>query len=371
MVKKISLFVAMIVIGYATINAQSMSDNQVIQYVLEQQQAGKNQADIVQNLLKKGVTLEQIQKLRKKIAAQKDQLGAVALDGANVTVSGNRMRTDKQLEGEAYQMQNNYMVRSQARGVNGRDNYTPEEQERLMNDAVGFLDLDSLAYYRQLGNTENQVFGRNLFNNAQLSFQPNVNIATPANYRLGAGDAVIIDVWGASQETFQGVISPDGTVTIPGIGPIKLAGMSVSQANASLKSRMGQYYQGSSINLTVGDTRSIIVQVMGEVKVPGTYTLSSLSTAFNALYAAGGISDIGTLRDIKVYRSGRQIASIDVYDYILNGNSSGDIRLQDNDIIVVGSYDCLVRIKGKVKRPMYYEMKSSESVSTILSRRCL
>ena len=131
----------MIVIGYATINAQSMSDNQVIQYVLEQQQAGKNQADIVQNLLKKGVTLEQIQKLRKKIAAQKDQLGAVALDGANVTVSGNRMRTDKQLEGEAYQMQNNYMVRSQARGVNGRDNYTPEEQERLMNDAVGFLDL--------------------------------------------------------------------------------------------------------------------------------------------------------------------------------------------------------------------------------------
>ena len=367
MVKKISLFVAMIVIGYATINAQSMSDNQVIQYVLEQQQAGKNQADIVQNLLKKGVTLEQIQKLRKKIAAQKDQLGAVALDGANVTVSGNRMRTDKQLEGEAYQMQNNYMVRSQARGVNGRDNYTPEEQERLMNDAVGFLDLDSLAYYRQLGNTENQVFGRNLFNNAQLSFQPNVNIATPANYRLGAGDAVIIDVWGASQETFQGVISPDGTVTIPGIGPIKLAGMSVSQANASLKSRMGQYYQGSSINLTVGDTRSIIVQVMGEVKVPGTYTLSSLSTAFNALYAAGGISDIGTLRDIKVYRSGRQIASIDVYDYILNGNSSGDIRLQDNDIIVVGSYDCLVRIKGKVKRPMYYEMKSSESVSTILS----
>ncbi len=367
MVKKISLFVAMIVIGYATINAQSMSDNQVIQYVLEQQQAGKNQADIVQNLLKKGVTLEQIQKLRKKIAAQKDQLGAVALDGANVTVSGNRMRTDKQLEGEAYQMQNNYMVRSQARGVNGRDNYTPEEQERLMNDAVGFLDLDSLAYYRQLGNTENQVFGRNLFNNAQLSFQPNVNIATPANYRLGAGDAVNIDVWGASQETFQGVISPDGTVTIPGIGPIKLAGMSVSQANASLKSRMGQYYQGSSINLTVGDTRSIIVQVMGEVKVPGTYTLSSLSTAFNALYAAGGISDIGTLRDIKVYRSGRQIASIDVYDYILNGNSSGDIRLQDNDIIVVGSYDCLVRIKGKVKRPMYYEMKSSESVSTILS----
>ncbi|MCR5316240.1 MAG: SLBB domain-containing protein [Bacteroidaceae bacterium] len=345
-----------------------MSDNQVIQYVLEQQQAGKNQAEIVQNLLKRGVTLEQLQKLRKKITAQKEQLGAVSIDGTSVKVSDSRMRTDKQLEGESYQKQNNYMVRSQARGVNGRDNYTKEEEERLMNDAVEFFDLDSLAYYRGLEEkTEDQVFGRNLFNNAQLSFQPNMNIATPANYRLGAGDAVIIDVWGASQETFEGTISPDGTVTIEGIGPIKLAGLTVAQANGTLKSRMGKFYQGSSINLTVGDTRSIIVQVMGEVKLPGTYTLSSLSTAFNALYAAGGISDIGTLRDIKVYRTGRQIASIDVYDYILNGNSSGDIRLQDNDIIVVGSYDCLVRIKGKVKRPMYYEMKSSESVSTILS----
>lgn len=368
MIKKLSLIVVMTLIGYTTMHAQSMSDTQVVQYVLEQQQAGKNQAEIVQNLLKRGVTLEQLQKLRRKIAAQKEQLGVISIDGTSVRVSDSRLRTDRQLEGESYQKQNNYMIRSQVRGVNGRDNYTPQEQERLMNEAIEFFDLDSLAYYRSLvPNSEDQVFGRNLFNNAQLSFQPNMNIATPANYRLGTGDVVIIDVWGASQETFQGAISPDGTVTIEGIGPIKLAGLTVAQANGALKSRMGKYYQGSSINLTVGDTRSIMVQVMGEVKTPGTYTLSSLSTAFNALYAAGGISDIGTLRDIRVYRSGRQIASIDVYDYILNGNSSGDIRLQDNDIIAVGSYDCLVRIKGKVKRPMYYEMKSSESVSTILS----
>ena len=369
MIKRLSLLVVMTFIGYIAIHAQSMSDNQVIQYVLEQQQAGKNQAYIVQNLLKKGVTLEQLQKIRKKISAQKEQLGAVSLEGTGVKVSDSRMRTDKQLEGEPYQKKNNYMVRSQARGVAGKDNYTEEEQERLMNEAVDFFDLDSLAYYRNLEETsEDQVFGRNLFKtNNELTFQPNLNIATPANYRLGAGDVVIIDVWGASQETFEGTISPDGTVTITGIGPIKLAGLTVAQAKGALKSRMGKYYQGSSIDLALGETRSIIVQVMGEVKKPGTYTLSSLSTAFNALYAAGGISDIGTLRDIKVYRTGRQIASIDVYDYILNGNSSGDIRLQDNDIIVVGSYDCLVRIKGKVKRPMFYEMKSSESVSTILS----
>ena len=369
MIKRVLTLVVMVLLQChcSIVFAQSMSDNQVVQYVVEQQQAGKNQAEIVNSLIKRGVTPDQLQRIRKKITAQKDQLGAVALDGANVKTSPSRLRTDKQLEGESYQMQNNYLVRSQARGYKGNGNYTAEEQELIMNDAIAFFDLDSLTYYRNLMVDENQVFGRNLFNNSQLSFQPNMNIATPANYRLGAGDAVIIDVWGASQETFEGTISPDGTVTIPGIGPIKLAGLTVAQANGALKSRMGKYYQGSDINLTVGDTRSIMVQVMGEVKMPGTYTLNSLSTAFNALYAAGGISNIGTLRDIKVYRAGRQIASIDVYDYILNGNSSGDVRLQDNDIIVVGSYDCLVKIKGKVKRPMYYEMKSSESVSTILS----
>ena len=238
----ILMVIALLGGGCSKMFAQSMTDNQVIQYVLEQQQAGKNQAEIVQSLMKRGVTLEQIQKIRKKVSAQKEQLGAVSLDGANVKVSDNRLRTDKQLNGESYQKQNNYMVRSQVRGVNGRDNYTPEEQEQLMNEAVEFFDLDSLAYYRQLENTEDQVFGRNLFNNPQLSFQPNMNIATPANYRLGAGDAVIIDVWGASQETFQGTISPDGTVTIEGIGPVKLAGLTVAQANGALKTRLGRYY---------------------------------------------------------------------------------------------------------------------------------
>ena len=209
-------------------------------------------------------------------------------------------------------------------------------------------------------------FGRNIFNNQMLTFQPNMNMATPANYRLGAGDEVIIDVWGASQETFTETISPDGVVTITGVGPCKIGGMSVSEATAYLRSRLGRFYSDSSIQLSVGGTRSIQVQVMGEVNVPGTYTLSSLSSAFNALYAAGGINDIGTLRGIKVYRQGRMISTIDVYDYLLNGNSRGDVRLNDNDIIVVGPYDALVEIHGKVKRPMFYEMKKNESLSTIL-----
>lgn len=369
MIKRL-LFSVMLAIISCQLNylyAQSMTDNQVIDYVVKQQSKGDSQATIVQQLLKRGVTVQQLRRIRKNMEAQKDQLGAVGVDGTGTNVSKSRLRTNRQLDGEAYQQQNNYMIQSQVRGKNGQNNYTSDERMQMMNDEIGFLDIDSVMYYKNMfGNTEDQVFGHNLFNNQELTFQPNVNIATPANYRLGAGDAVIIDVWGASQETFEGTVSPDGTVTIEGIGPVKLAGLTVSQAQGVLKTRLGRYYSGSQISLSLGDTRSIIVQVMGEVKVPGTYTLSSLSTSFNALYAAGGISDIGTLRDIKVYREGRQIASIDVYDYILNGNSSGDVRLQDNDIIVVGPYDCLVRIKGRVKRPMFYEMKRNESVSTII-----
>ena len=370
MIKRLSILAVMLLCTSITtlVYAQSMSDDQVIKFVQERQAKGEDQATIVQNLLKKGVTVQQLQKIRRKYSAEQNNLGAVDLTEQNKNVSKTRLRTNRQINGEKNQMQNNYMVRSQVRGQRGMDEYTQEERLEMLNDEIGFLDIDSLIYYRNMfDNSEEQVFGRNLFSNKELTFQPAMNIATPTNYRLGAGDAVIIDVWGASQETFEGTISPDGTVTIEGVGPIKLGGLTVSQANGILKSRLGRYYSGCNISLSVGETRSILVQVMGEVKIPGTYTLNSLSTAFNALYAAGGINDIGTLRNIKVYRSGREIATIDVYDYIMNGNSAGDIRLQDNDIIVVGAYDCLVRVKGRVKRPMFYEMKSTESVATLIS----
>lgn len=369
MIRKLIAVWVMTIMGacMTTMQAQSMTDAQVIQYVSEQQARGSDQQTIVSRLLQRGVTVQQLQRIRKNLEAEKSQLGAVDLNGQNTTTTPSRLRTNQQLAGEQYQQQNNYMVRSQARGNNGQVGYTRDERLQMMNNDIAFLDIDSLMYYRNKFNDEDQVFGRNIFNTPTLTFQPNMNIATPANYRLGAGDAVIIDVWGASQETFEGTLSPDGTVTIPGVGPINLGGMTVAQANSQLKSRLGRYYADSDIKLTVGNTRAVTVQVIGEVKMPGSYTLNSLSTAFNALYAAGGISDIGTLRNIKVYRQGRQIATIDVYDYIINGNASGDVRLQDNDIVSVGPYEQLVRIKGRVKRPMFYEMKPTESVSTILN----
>ena len=348
------------------IYAQSMTDDQVIKFVQEQQERGADQQTIVTKLLQKGVTPQQLRRIRKKYAAEQENLGASDLTGKTKNVSRTRKNLNKQEQGEKNQINQNYMVRPQFREQN-RYYGTFDERKQALDDEIGFMDIDSLIYYQNYFKDESQVFGRNIFNNQMLTFEPNMNMATPANYRLGAGDNVIIDIWGASQETFQGEISPDGTVVIEGVGPLKIGGMSVSQANTYIRNKLGRYYSGCSIQMTVGDTRTIQVQVMGEVNMPGTYSLSSLSSAFNALYAAGGINDIGTLRSIKVYRTGRCIEEIDVYDYILNGNAKGDVRLQDNDIIVVGPYECLVNIRGKVKRPMFYEMKSSESAKTILS----
>ena len=188
----------------------------------------------------------------------------------------------------------------------------------------------------------------------------------PQNYRLGPGDAVIIDIYGASQKTIQSTVSPDGEVTIEGYGPVNVSGLTVAQANARLRNTLGSRYRSSRVKLTVGQTKTIMVNVMGEVKAPGTYTLSAFATVFHALYMAGGTNDLGTLRNIKVYRNNRLVTVVDIYDYILNGKLTGNVRLTDNDVIVVGPYDCLVTITGKVKRPMIYEMKKNESVNSLL-----
>ena len=362
--KKLFLIFSFLV-ACSSVFAQSMSDDQVLSFVKKEQEKGSTQQQIVSKLLQKGVSTDQLRRIRKKYQAEQNNLGASDLTGKNKQKSSDRLRQEQQMQGENLQMRNQYMIQSQLRQQN-RNYGTRQEREKELNDEIGFMDIDSLIYYQNYFKDDNQVFGRNIFNNRMLTFQPNMNMPTPANYRLGAGDEVIIDVWGASQETFNETISPDGAITIPGVGPCKIGGMSVSEATNYLRSRLGQFYADSKIQLSVGSTRSIMVQVMGEVNMPGTYTLSSLSSAFNALYVAGGISDIGTLRDIKVYRQGHQIATIDVYDYILNGNAQGDVRLTDNDIIVVGPYDALVDVRGKVKRPMFYEMKKDESLATLL-----
>ena len=155
-------------------------------------------------------------------------------------------------------------------------------------------------------------------------------------------------------------------MVVEGFGPIAVGGMTVAQANSVIRSRLGSRYQSSKLRLTVGETRSIMVNVVGDVKVPGTYTLSAFASVFHALYMAGGVTDLGTLRNIKIYRNSQLISTVDIYDYIINGHMTGNVRLQDNDMIMVGSYDCLVVVDGKVKRPMYYEMKRNESLAALI-----
>lgn len=337
MKRKIIFLLCAFLLMQIPVMSQSMSTDQIIQYLQSEMSKGTSQQTIIQNLVRRGVTVEQLRQARKKLESRQQQMGSVGTPEGPV----NRMRTQDE----------------------ERSLSTQERQQMLMAETADMgLPQEQLPEEPQ----GKRVFGRNLFNQKNLTFAPNQNMATPANYRLGAGDVVIIEVWGASQETFQKTISPDGVVTIEGVGPIKLAGLSVSEATSRLRSQLGRYYSDCQVSLSLGENRSIVVQVMGEVVMPGTYTLSSLSSAFNALYAAGGINEVGTLRDIRVYRGGRVLANIDVYDYLVNGNSRGDVRLQDNDVIIVGPYDCLVEVQGKVKRPMFYEMKSSESVQRLL-----
>lgn len=218
-----------------------------------------------------------------------------------------------------------------------------------------------------------QIFGHNLFRNTNLSFEPSANLATPISYRLGPGDEVIIDIWGASENTIRQTISPEGDIQVKDLGPVHLNGMTVKEANQYLQREFSKIYSGiggnepnSQIRLTLGDTRTIQVNIMGEVSVPGTYSLSAFSTVFHALYRAGGVNKIGSLRGIKLVRNGKTIENLDVYEFIMKGKMNDDIRLQEGDVIIVNPYESLVEIVGKVKRPMYYEMKPTETVANLL-----
>lgn len=359
----------------------SMTDDQVMKFIVKEHNAGTPQSQIVTKLMQNGVNIEQIRRVKKKYErAAKDQgLGQVSSTTGSKNDTRLRSNGKKKANGDAkddeYLDDKKSQYDSQNRLKDGRvkdkRSYVFDDTNDEWNDMRDELDEfvpDTAALLEKLmmEKTKRKVFGRNIFNNKNLSFEPNMNIATPQNYRLGPGDAVFIDIYGASQKTIECTVSPDGFVTIDGYGPVEVSGLTVSQANAKLRSTLGLRYSSSHIKLTVGETRSIMVNVMGEVKAPGTYTLSAFATVFHALYMAGGTNDLGTLRNIKVYRNNRLVTVVDIYDYMLNGKLTGNVRLADNDVIVVGPYDCLVNLTGKVKRPMWYEMKKNESVGSLL-----
>ena len=333
MQKLMGALILLLMLGAAPVAAQNMSDSQVLEYVKEGIRQGKEQKQLASELARKGVTKEQAMRV-KQLYEQQNNVNASNATGTDVNES--RLREEMK-----------------------------ENTSDMLEDHPSTQDLAR----------SNQVFGRNIFNTRNLTFEPSVNIATPLNYRLGPGDEVIIDIWGASQNTIRQQISPDGTINIQKIGPVNLNGLTISEANDYLKKTLNKIYNGlnntndptSDIRLTLGSIRTIQINVMGEVVQPGTYSLSSFATVFHALYRAGGVSDIGSLRNVQLVRNGKNIATIDVYQFIMKGHIQDDIRLQEGDVVIVPAYDVLVKIDGKVKRPMRFEMKKDENLSTLIS----
>ncbi|MCI6618177.1 MAG: SLBB domain-containing protein [Prevotella sp.] len=367
--KRLILYTLLMLLFPAGVMAQSsMTDDQVMQFVIKEHAAGTSQAQIVTKLMQNGVDIAQIRRVRKKYDRQINNRGLGVVADESVSTAEDRMRKANGEKKKNQDKRSNYQLKTNDTANGFADIEQNDERTRMLTELNGLVPDSTLqqSYMEEEQQRKGKrVFGRDIFNQKNLSFEPNMNIATPQNYQLGPGDAVFIDIYGASQKTINATVSPDGDVTIPGFGPVQVSGLTVGQANARLRATLGARYSSSKVRLTVGQTKTITVNIMGEVKVPGTYTLSAFSSVFRALYMAGGPNDIGTLRNIKVFRRNRLIAVVDVYDYILNGKAS-NIHLSDEDVIAVGPYDCLVNMTGKVKRPMYYEMRKNESVGSLI-----
>lgn len=334
--EKVRLFLLVFLLAapFGTAYCQ-MSDEAVVKYALEGRQSGKSDQQIGKELLARGVTPEQVERLKQKYEDSRTSSETVAADQV---ISGQR-----------------------------------RERPRSSSDTLA-VEIPPVPDPAERGADSRAVFGRNVFRSRALTFEPNENQATPENYRLGPGDEVIIDIWGENERSLREEISPEGNIMVEQVGPVYLNGLTIKEANAKLRGVFGQIYAGvsgdspaSEVRVTLGRLRTIQVNVMGEVETPGTYRLSSFATVFHALYQAGGVTDIGTLRNIRVLRSGREVASVDIYKYLFHGDSKDDIRLEEGDIVLVPSYDLLVEVTGCVKRPMRYEMEAGEPLSQLLA----
>lgn len=344
--------------------AQQMSDEQVVQYVKDAQKTGKSEREITVELMRRGVTREQVERIKEKY--ENAQNGQQVDEQASETRSRQRGKQSASTDKRDVQQRQKQPIQGLRSTFSDR-----QQQSEFLEDSLGVDERD--LYWEKKEDPTQQIFGHNIFSNPNLTFEPNYNIATPVDYRLGPGDEVIIDVWGASETTIRQTISPEGSILVNTLGPVYLSGKTVGEANQYLKQEFARIYSGVSgtapttdVKLTLGEIRSIQVNVMGEVMIPGTYTLSSFSSVFHALYSAGGVNKIGSLRHIKIVRNGDVVAELDVYDLLMKGKMKDDIRLQDGDVVLVDPYISLVQILGKVKRPMFYELTKEENMKTLL-----
>lgn len=326
-----------------------MSDEAVVKYALEGKQSGKSDQQIGKELLARGVSVDQLSRLRNSYSSS-GSTGSVSGSAVSDVSVGSRLRTVS---------------------TESRDGAGPASR---ISDALQYPDSSKLESTPVRTSPRVRIFGHDVFTGQSLTFEPNSNLATPENYKLGPGDEVIIDIWGENEDHIRGTISPEGNIMVDQLGPVYLNGLTISAANDRLRGLFSRKYAGvsgeapsSDIRVTLGQLRTIQVNILGEVATPGTYRLSSFATVFHALYKAGGITDIGTLRNIRVLRGGREIASVDVYKYLFDGDSKDDIRLEEGDIVLVPPYDLLVEVTGRIKRPMRYELEAGESLTQLLS----
>ena len=356
---------ALLLLGAQQAFAQ-MSDSQVITYITEGVAAGKTERQIGTELMAKGVTTSQLQRLFK--AYKSGSLGVGTDPG--VMTSNKLGVTAKERKVQPDEEDNPALS-----GKNASEGSITSKTKKLTAEVQGkeATDTDEENVNPLLDEEGNKViYGHRLFASKTLSFEPNINQATPEDYVLGPGDEVIIDIWGVNEANIVQKISPEGTVTISQVGRIQLSGLTVKEAAGKLKTSLSKIYSSlrsgaSHMSVTLGNLRTIQVNVLGEVALPGTYRLSSFTTLFNAIYRAGGVTPVGSLRGIQVIRGGQKIADVDIYEYLFSGKTELNIPLKEGDVVMVPVYDALVSITGAVKRPMYYEMKDGEPVASLIA----
>ena len=325
MLKKIFLLMAVLCTALVAIAQSTMTDIQVLEYVKAGVEQGKPQEQMLRELAARGVDRAQAERVKAMYESQKSSAAQ-----ASSTTAVDRSHT-----------------------------------------VVGEVDLEPASFAEETGGPK--VYGRDIFRNKSLNFAPSENLATPKNYRLGPGDEVIIDIFGANQVTLRSIISPEGSINVDVLGPLYLSGMTIEEANQYLKRKLSGIYGGlnrsssrTDIRLSLGQIRSIQVNVLGDVQHAGTYVVSAFSTVFHVLYLAGGVVEPGSLRNITVTRAGKVVGEVDVYEFLLNGSRESDIRLEEGDVIMVKPYTCMVKIGGEVKRPMSFEMKENETLADLI-----
>src|SRR5690606_9808249 len=310
------------------VRVDDLSDEQILAYLRQAESMGLSEEEMTQAALQRGMPVSEIKKLRTRISTLK-----ASTSTSPHLVSPVKNRPERQIT--------DTVINEQA------------EPDSMITDTL-------------------PIFGAALFRDAPALFEPNLRLATPKDYVLGPGDQVLIDIYGKSEESHSLNVTPEGTINIPYVGVVSIAGMTMEQATERIKKEMSTIYRAirsgeTNVTVALGNIRSIKVIITGEVVKPGTYTLPSVATVFNALYYSGGPSENGSFRNIRVIRAGKTVAELDIYDFLISGNFKSNIRLEDQDVLMIPPYVGRVEMRGEIKRPAVFELKEGETFQDLLN----